>query len=466
MAARKSAGSPSVLVFLTDQQRWDTTGAHGNPLGLTPNFDRMAASGTHLHSCFTCQPLCGPSRACLQTGLYPTSTGLWKNAGDLGEPCQLRPELPTLAQYFGSAGYTTGYIGKWHLYAGSELVVPAAQRRGYECWLAANHLEDPSEAYRTILYDGDDREVILPGYRTDAVVDAAIRFLGEHHRDRFFLFVSVLEPHNQDRLDAFIPPDGYREPYVGGWVPPDLAALGGSTHEHLASYYGCVKRVDEAFGRVLDALKSLGIQDDTIVLFTSDHGCHFETRNSEYKRSCHESSIRVPAALRGGVFDAGGQIRKLVSLVDIAPTLLDACGIPVPAHMQGRSIVALLRNPEQEWRQEVFVQISETEVGRAVRSGRWKYAVAAPGADGMRVPAADRYVESHLYDLELDPYELNDLVGLPTHRLVCEVMRERLLRCLAEAGEDVPQIEAAPARGSAGRGPHSTYSIRAEEARA
>src|SRR5690606_35894749 len=114
-----------------------------------------------------------------------------------------------------------------------------------------------------------------------------------------------------------------------------------STHQHLAGYYGIVRRLDEALGRLFDALKSLGLDDDTIILFTSDHGNHFKTRNREYKRSCHEASIRVPTALCGPGFDGGGQIRQLVSLVDLPPTLLDAAGIPVPDSMMGRSILPL-----------------------------------------------------------------------------------------------------------------------------
>ena len=175
--------------------------------------------------------------------------------------------------------------------------------------------------------------------------------------------------------------DGYRERYAGRWIPPDLAALGGSTHQHLAGYYGMVKRLDEALGRLLDALKSLGILENTILLFTSDHGCHFKTRNGEYKRSCHESSIRVPTALHGPGFHGGGRLPQLVSLIDLPPTLLDAAGLSVPEAMQGRSILPLLRGEAEaaeSWPEEMFVQISEAQVGRAVRTHRWKYGVDAP----------------------------------------------------------------------------------------
>jgi arylsulfatase A-like enzyme len=435
--------SPNVVLFFTDQQRWDTTGVHGNPLGLTPNFDRMAGRGTHFANAFTCQPVCGPARACLQTGLYATQTGVYRNG------LALRPDAVTLAHLFGDAGYDTAYIGKWHL--ASEQRVPPDQRGGYQHWLAANTTELISEAYNTVLFDGDGQTVKLPGYRVDATTDAAIRYVQEHPDRPFYLMLSFLEPHFQNHLDDYPPPDGYREPYTGRWVPPDLATLGGSTHQHLGGYYGMVKRLDEALGRLLDALKSLGLSEDTIVLFTSDHGCHFKTRNDEYKRSCHESSIRIPLAVQGPGFDSGGRIGELFSTVDIPATLLDGAGLTVPDQMQGRSALRLLRGERAGWPEEVFVQISEAQVGRAVRTHRWKYSVVAPDKDGSSDPASDRYVEEFLYDLQADPYELSNLVGLESHAEVTAVMRQRLARRMAEAGEAQPVIERAPARTAAFR---------------
>jgi arylsulfatase A-like enzyme len=450
--ARTRGDRPNVVVFFTDQQRWDTTGVHGNPLGLTPNFDRVAQRGTHLFNSFTCQAVCAPARASLQTGLYATQTSVYRNG--LALPAGTR----TLAHCFREAGYHTGYIGKWHLADGDP--VAEDQRGGYGYWLGANLLEFTSQPYNTILYDGENRAVKLPGYRVDALTDAAIRYIDARQHEPFYLFVSYLEPHHQNHLDDFVPPDGYRERYTGRWIPPDLAALGGSTHQHIAGYHGMVKRLDEVFGRLLDALESLGLMDNTVVLFTSDHGCHFKTRNSEYKRSCHESSIRVPTALQGPGFEGGGQVRQLVSIVDLPPTLLDAAGLPIPGDMEGRSMLPLLRGEAQGWPEEVFVQISESQVGRAVRTHRWKYGVTAPDADGWEDAAADAYVEQYLYDLRADPYELTNLVGLDSHQEVAAVMTERLIRRMVAAGETVPAIESAPARRSGQR------RVSAEEARA
>jgi arylsulfatase A-like enzyme len=436
--APRQVDYPNVLVFFTDQQRWDTTGLHGNPLGLTPNFDRMAQRGTHIAYSFTCQPVCGPARSCLQTGLYATRTGCFRNG------IRLPRDQQTLAHYFGAAGYDTAYIGKWHL-ADTE-PVPEEQRGGYDYWLAANLLEFVSEPYHTVLYDQNNHPVNLPGYRVDAQTDAAIRYIDAHQNRPFFLFLSFLEPHHQNHLDDYPPPDGYRERYTGRWMPPDLAELGGSAHHQIGGYYGMVKRLDEALGRLLDALKSLALTERTIVMFSSDHGCHFKTRNGEYKRSGHESSIRVPTAFQGPGFEGGGRVPELVSLIDLPPTLLDAAGLPVPSDMQGQSILPLLRGSPGDWPEDVFIQISESEVGRAVRTRRWKYGVIAPGRSGWDDPGAAHYSEAYLYDLDGDSYELVNLIGMQSHQEVAARMRERLIRRMVEAGETAPSIEEAPVR--------------------
>lgn len=416
---------PNVIVFFTDQQRWDTTGVHGNPLELTPNFDRIALNGTHCFNAFTCQPVCAPARAALQTGKYATTAGIERNGRTLGTQ-------KTLAHYFKEGGYTTGYIGKWHL--ASRDPVPQDEQGGYDFWLGANVLEATSDTYRTVVYDKNEKKIFLPGYRTDAQTDAAIRYVSEQNEQPYFLFLSYLEPHHQNHVDDYPPPDGYRERYTGRWTPGDLAAMGGSSAYHLGGYYGMVKRVDEALGRLMDALKSLGQLDNTIILFTTDHGNHFKTRNSEYKRSCHEASIRIPMALCGPCFNEGGRITELVSLVDMPPTLLDAAGLPIPKEMEGRSILDGRKN----WPDDIFVQISESQVGRAVRTKRWKYGVTAGPDIGERDALV--YTEQYLYDLEYDPHEQVNLIGYASHREVSKDMQKRLLRYIKEVEGASPAI--------------------------
>lgn len=317
---------------------------------------------------------------------------------------------------------------------------------GYEYWLAANALELCSDSYHTVVYNNDCEQVELPGYRVDALTDAAIRYMDNHKEQPFFLFVSYLEPHHQNHLDDYPPPIGYRDKYTGRWIPGDLQGLGGSSGQHLGGYFGMVKRLDEALGRMLDALQSMNFADDTIVLFTSDHGCHFKTRNDEYKRSCHESSIRVPTAIRGPGFNGKGWLNELVSLIDLPPTLLDAAGIPIPEQMQGRSLLPLLKGTDCEWPDDVFIQISESQIGRAIRTKRWKYSVVATGVDGYSSPNSSHYEEEYLYDLLADPHELNNLIGLQAYHETTKVLGERLIRRMKEAGELTPEIIRAPER--------------------
>ncbi|WP_314174791.1 sulfatase-like hydrolase/transferase [Streptomyces winkii] len=427
---------PNVLVFFTDQQRWDTTGLHGNPLGLTPVLDRLAEQGVSVDHSYTCQPVCAPSRASLQTGRYPTATGVFRNG------IALPPDIPTLAHHFRAAGYDTGYIGKWHLAPDEHTgAVPERYRGGYDYWLAANLLEFTSDAYTTTLYDKDGRPHHFDGYRADALGSAAAGFLRQRREEPFFLFLSFLEPHHQNARDDYPAPHGYRERYADAWTPPDLRALGGgNSQEHLAGYYGMVRRLDEVLGTVLDTLAAQGELENTVVLFTSDHGCHFKTRNDEYKRSLHDASVRVPTVLSGPGLRGGRRLEELVSHVDLAPTLLDAAGLAVPAEMQGRSLLPLLRGEDTGWPDEVLIQISESEVGRAVRTHRWKYGVVAPGADAWQVPAADHYVETYLYDLRADPDELVNRVGDPACAAARRALGDRLTERLAQAGEASPSI--------------------------
>lgn len=436
---------PNIIVFLTDQQRHDTTGAHGSALGLTPNFDWMAKHGTHVFNSFTCQPVCAPARSCLQTGLYATQTGVWCN--------DARPHthIEMLGSLFNAAGYDTGYIGKWHLIPHEyEGAVPPEGRGGYRHWLAANLLEFVSGPYDTHLWDADGVEHKLPGYRVDALTDAAIRYINERSgQDQpYLLFLSHLEPHHQNHSDAYVAPAGYAERYAGAALPPDLQKLGGNAPQQWPGYCGTVKRCDEALGRMFDALRSLGQLDDTIVLFTSDHGCHFRTRNAEYKRSCHDASIRVPTAIWGSRFIGGGALPQLSSLVDLPPTLLEAAGIEIPASMRGRSLLSLVERRADDWPDDIFVQISESQTGRAVRTHRWKYSVRFDQKDEqggwISLPSAASYTDDCLYDLDADPWELTNLVGVASYRDIVANLRARLARHMQAADEPEPVFLDAP----------------------
>lgn len=438
---------PNVVVFLTDQQRWDTVGAAGNPLGLTPNLDLLCRTGTMFETACTTNPVCAPARAALQTGRYPTNAGVFRNGPSLPA------ETPTVAKLFGAAGYRTGYIGKWHLASCDP--VPADERGGYDFWLAANLLEFTSDAYHTVVYAADGDPVFLPGYRSDALVDAAIRYLARAAASAqpFLLFLSLLEPHHQNELDSHLPPDVYHDTYAGAWLPPDLATLPGTAHQHAAGYYGQIKRVDEGLGRLRDALVSLGLFDDTLLVYTSDHGSHFKTRNSEYKRSPHDGAIRVPLVLHGPGYTGGRRVPNPVSTVDVVPTLLDAAAIDPPARIDGRPLRHRLAD-DTEPDDGVLIQISESEVGRALRTSRWKYHVSAPDIEDQ--PGSNHYRERALFDLDADPYELDDLLDSANHRDTAAVLRRQLIDKIQAIEGIRVEIEPAAAGTRQGRFPSTT----------
>ena len=442
---------PNVVVVFTDQQRWDTVGAYGSPLDITPNLDAAADSGTVFEHAISSQPVCAPTRACLQTGQYGTTHGTFRNG--------IVPEAETtIADAFSAAGYDTGYVGKWHLGGTGTEPVPPERRLGYEdYWRVADCLEHTSHPYEGLLYDEDGERVEFDGYRVDALTDMAAEFIRQDHENPFYCVVSHLEPHHQNDMRAYVAPEGYAWRHRNPWVPPDLRDhVGhGDWYEELPDYYGCCERIDETYGRLLDLLESEGELENTIVVFVSDHGSHFRTRNSEYKRSCHEASVRVPLVVHGPGFEGGNRIESPVSLVDLPPTLLDAADIDVPASMEGNSAIGLVEtergnsgaSADQEF-SDVFIQISEAEVGRALRTDRWKYSVYDPDkeewGDSRTTPASDRYVERYLYDLDADPYERVNLAGRPEYRDVAEQLRERLAERIESIEGETPEIEPVP----------------------
>ena len=433
------AAQPNIIFFFSDQQRWDTLGCYGQKLPITPNLDKMAKEGVLFENAFTVQPVCGPARAVIQTGTYATESGCFRNG------IALPTDAKTMATYLSDAGYEVGYIGKWHLASGADTKdagVPPTHRGGYkDYWLASNVLEFTSHGYDGHMWDADGKQVDFKGYRVDCVTDFALDYLKTRDRKKpFFLFVSYIEPHFQNDHKHFEGPIGSKEKYKNFDVPGDLVGTEGDWKEEYPDYLGCCNSLDTNLGRMRDELKKLGLEDNTVVLYTSDHGCHFRTRNSEYKRSCHEDSIRVPMLAYGPGFKGGKTVRELVSLIDIAPTILAAGGVTEPADMRGRPLQQLVTGKAKNWPREVFVQISESGTGRAIRTKRWKYCVWVPKEEAGGLPGADVYHESHLYDLDKDPHERTNLVADPDCAGIRAKLAALLKRRMKAAGEKAPEI--------------------------
>ena len=435
-------GKPNILVFFTDQQRWDTCGCYNPNLNLTPNLDMLAADGMVFDKTYTCQPVCGPARVAIQTGMYPTAVNHFHNC------CQIDPEKTTsLAEYLNRAGYKTGYIGKSHWALTNDGPVPEDLRLGYkDCWKAVDVLEFASLPYEGQLYDEKDERIGFENrYRADFVTDLLLDFLDkQNQKEPFFIIMSLIEPHHQNCMHRYVAPDGYADRYKESWVPGDLRCRPGEGdwEENLPDYYGIIKRIDENLGRTVKKLKETGLYEDTVIIFTSDHGSHFRTRNGEYKRSCHEACTRIPFVIHGPGVKKGGRTGEyLFSLLDLPATILDLAGVGVPFHYHGKSVVPFLRGePAGEWRQEVFIQISEAQVGRAICDGRYKYSVSDPNLDGVRDMKAFCYKEEFLYDLQKDPDESHNLVLEPEYEAVRSVLRKRLIENIERYERYTPEI--------------------------
>lgn len=431
---------PNVVAIVTDQQRWDTLGTYGCPLELTPTIDSLAKEGVTLQQAITPQPLCGPFRATFQSGRYASETDSWRN----------EMALPTdelhLSRQFKEAGYDVGYIGNWHIAGTFDKPIPEDRHGAYEdFWIAADVPEFTSQPTEGHLFDAGGNRVEFDTYRADAFTGFAREAI-ESLSEPFFLVVSYVEPHNQNDMWTFVAPDGYAEPYKNQpYIPADLQDRPGDWYEELPDYYGTVERIDECIADLLGSLSDRGIRDRTIVAYTSDHGCHFRTRPGEYKRTPHESAVRVPAIVAGPGFDNGSDIERATSLVDLPPTLLDAAEIDIPDEMHGESFLPIVRGDVLDDDGEAFIQISESQVGRALRTDRWKYAVAAPSPTGWRGGKAEKssdvYVERYLYDLARDPHERINLVGRPDFRTVADDLSDRLLDHIKRIENESPKIK-------------------------
>lgn len=437
---------PNIILYLSDQFRWDFLGANGaNSSTKTPNLDAMARRGKNFTHAITNQPVCAPSRSVLLTSRYATETGVWRNGPGLKE------DLPTLASELRKAGYTSNYIGKWHLSPGQAAqgggpgFVPPEHRGGFlDLWEGANALEHTSHPYSGSIFDGDGKEIKFEEqYRVDFLTDRAERFLRQKHDKPYFLFVSQLEPHQQNDMNRMVGPRGSAERFINAHVPPDLRALPGDWHQQLPDYYGACESIDASVGRLQKVLEETGQAENTIFVFLSDHGCHFMTRNQEYKRSTHNSSIRVPLIIDGPGFRGTQQIPELTGLINVAPTLLDAVGVPAPSSWKGRSLLPLLNDTaaREAWPNTELVQISESMTARAIRTPDWTYCVA--DISGAKKPDSPSYLEWQLYDQRNDPHELVNLAGRKEYVEKAKELRAELQKLLEYAGEQAPEIKPA-----------------------
>ena len=445
----------NIIFYFTDQQRWDTCGCFGQPLDTTPNLDGLAREGGKLDNAFSPQPVCGPCRALFQTGRYATDTGCFRNN------IMLPANVKTLANYLEEAGYETAYVGKWHLASDGDMdghntvdhtvtAVPRELRGGYTgYWRVADVLEFTSHGYDGYVFDENDRRIDFKGYRADRINDMALEFLDVRDETKpFFMTISQIEPHHQNDRGHYEGPEGSKERFKNFVLPHDLEVLGGNAAEEYPDYLGQCASLDENLGRLVERLKAKGLYDNTVILYASDHGSHFKTRNrdahlnggDDYKRTCHDSALHVPLVIAGGPFRGGVAVEELVSTESLPKTILALAGVDVGDAMIGEDLLDVVQKKEPGRPDRVFAQISESRVGRCVRTPDYLYSVYAPGKDGGKTAASDVYADDFLYDLKADPWQLHNVVDDPAYADAKRQLRGWLLDWIEKAEGYRPAI--------------------------
>lgn len=404
---------PNILYVFADQMRGSALGclpdaATREPVH-TPNLDRLAAEGVLFTHAFANTPVCTPSRATLLTGRHALTCRCIANDVRLPE------DERTIAHALNGAGYACGYVGKWHLDGISRhmFTPPGPRRHGFDAYWAAyncNHTYFEPKWYE----DADPQLHRARGYDADIQTDQAIAFLEREHDRPFCLFLSWGPPHDPYRMVAdeylaLYPPEGIT-------LPPNTE---GADLAAIAGYYAHVTALDANIGRLLAALDRLGLAENTIVVFSSDHGDMLWAHGRRNKQQPHDESIHVPLIVRWpGHLPAGAVSDLLVGVVDHAPTLLGLVGVPVPAEMNGRDLSAFFHGggATQDAPTSVFIaelvsfdQAQTWQPWRGVRTRQHTYA-AWRGGDGV------------LFDNDADPYQMRNLF----HEAECIELRAGL----------------------------------------
>ena len=422
--ARAAVERPNIVFLMPDQLRHHTVGCLGNQEVHTPHIDGLAAEGLTLPNTFANTPVCCPARAVLLTGQYAHRNGMVAN--DL----RLREDGVSFARSLGGAGYRTAFVGKWHLDGGPRtpgFVPPGARRQGFEWW-AGNQCSH--QHFRNWYFRDTPEQIFLDTFETEGYARVACDYLRQSRADRrpFYLTVQWGPPH-----DPYKAPEEYRRRYDAAKLTmrPNWQEKGpGTTREDLAHYYAMTTAVDDGVGMVLKTLDDLGLAENTIVLFASDHGDMMGSQGLRLKRKPWEESIRVPGIVRWPArLKPGSRSNAFFTHVDFAPTMLGMAGVNVPRPMQGRNLAPVLVEGKGRAPDEAFFQIFGPYLAGGVEAG-WR---------GVRTP---RYMYARhqerpwvLYDLEKDPYQMRNLADDAGSAAVLKDMEARLARWMKQTGD-------------------------------
>lgn len=419
---------PNVIFILTDQWRASALGYAGDNTVKTPHLDKFSKEAVNFKNAVSVTPVCTPYRASLVTGRYPSSTGIFIN--DLYLPSE---EL-CFAEIFNDAGYNTAYLGKWHIDGhGRTSNVAPERRQGCTFWKGAEC--DHNYVNEHYFENDDPNKKHWKGYSTYAIADEANQYMEDYvnKENPFCLFVSLGTPHfphqtAPEEFQAMYPPEKLK-------LPPNVPEKWDeNARKELQGYYAHCTATDKAIGDIINKIKELGIYENSIIVFTSDHGEMMGGHDFRpyMKHQPFSESANVPFLVSYPNIgsNAGKLAEAAITTPDILPSLLSLCNIEIPETIEGYDLSPIFKAPEQDKeRAALYMNLSPfgiafpTDEYRAVRTNQYTYVQTPDGA-------------SMLFDDKNDFYQMNNLVNQPEYQKVQQMLEKQLMEELTRIGEE------------------------------
>jgi arylsulfatase A-like enzyme len=405
--------SPNLVFILADQWRAQEMGYAGNSQILTPNLDRLASQSLIFENSIATLPVCAPWRASFLTGQYPLTHGIFYNDKPLPN------EALTLGEIYQAVGYKTGYIGKWHLnghqngedpFSGRDEPVPADRRQGFEYW----KVREVTHNYNNSFYfDEKNEKHFWQGYDVFPQTDSAISFISKNKSKPFALVLSYGPPHDP----YFSAPEQFKKLYGASKLqlrPNVPEEFQDSARKVLAGYYAHAAAIDHAVGKLLRSLDSLGVSDNTLVVFTSEHGDMLMSKGVLKKQRPWDESIKVPLLIRypEKLGESSRRLRNPIGTPDLLPTILGLSGINIPVSVEGEDFSKELLAGEELSSEAALIMLP-------VPFHEWQFSNGGREYRGIRT-ARYTYVKDLqgpwlLYDNQTDPFQLRNLVNNPQY---------------------------------------------------
>lgn len=419
--------APNVVFVLADEWRNQSVGYNGNKDVFTPHLDKLAANAINFSNAISGTSVCCPYRGSLLTGQYPLTTGVFVN------DVQLNPKAPSVAKVFKAAGYQTAYIGKWHLDGhGRSAFIPEDRRQGFEYWKA---LECTHEYYNSEYWGNDNKKAKWQGYDAYAQTADAVDYIkGSKQKGKpFFMILSWGPPHSPFALA----PEPFKNLYADSQfairanVPEKFKGI---AKTELAGYYGHIAALDSCIGLLQGVLKETGLHENTIFVFTSDHGAMLRSHAYNHKQRPQEESINVPLLISYPALfgQKGRKVDMLINTPDLMPTLLGLCGLPIPTTVEGADKTPILKMNKKDTTDAVLIaayhafgQWPKIRGGKEYRGVRTKRFTYAKDLSGPWL----------LFDNIKDPYQLHNLVNDKGYEQVRNDLEIKLAKLLHKTND-------------------------------